>query len=156
MGYQHPEYVAYAHKLSDRFFNDYKTKHQLVQVSSGGGMKYSVDLVGCSYVGYRKVELSEARRLFVEGVESFCSIFNHDPIIRPYLQNFPFGHNNIELTLSFEDPVSGQRFSPPYISAVFCVHDIIFYRQYDWKTDSFIKYYPRLCKNFRKKTIFST
>ena len=100
-GYQEPAHIKRAHMLSARVWRTYQEKNQLVQESSGGGMSNGVDLVCCGFVGYRKVDIDEGRRMFLEGVESLCAAFNDDPVIRPYLYNYPFVQKNIRTNALF-------------------------------------------------------
>lgn len=136
--YQLPPYIERAHKLSDYCATKYRTENQLFQNCSGGGFRKSVNLIAPGFISYRKMGVEEGRRLFVEGVELFCSTFNNDPTIRPYLLNYPFEVKNIDLRIAFEDPINFQEMPPPYVSLIYCINDTILYRAYDRETQ---KYY---------------
>lgn len=100
-----------------------------------------VDLICGGFVGYRKVDIDEGRRLFVEGIETLCAAFNNDPVIRPYLHNYPFVQKNIELMLSFEDPNDFRSFPAPDLSLMYCVHNIVFYDSYNRETRQYSTFY---------------
>ena len=140
-GYQEPPHIKRADMLAARSSRAYKAKNQLIQTSSGGGMCNGINTVSCSFVGDQQIGIEEGRRLFVEGVESLCAAFNNDQEIRPFLRNYPFVQKNIDLMLSFKDPLTLQRSSNPYLCLIFCERDTIFYETYDHEKKEFIDYY---------------
>lgn len=136
-GHQMPVHIDHAHALSEQFYRTYRAENQLAQDGSGGGCVDGVATVAGSFISYRKVNVDQARRLFVRGVEMWCAIFNQNLAIRPYLRNFPFIYSNVDLMLSFEDPVSGQNISPPYVSLIYFDRDKIAYRYFDKLSGSY-------------------
>lgn len=140
-GYQSPPHIKHADKLAAHFACAYAAENQLVQIASGGGMMYGIEHITCYFEGFQKINIEESRRMFVNGVESFCAIFNNDLTIRPYLKNYPFVQKNIRLRIAFEDPIHFQPYSPPYVSLIFCERDKIFYSAYDPKKNEYVDYY---------------
>lgn len=140
-GYQSPPHIDYADTLSAHFSHDYQARNQLLQESSGGGMSDAIECISCGYVGCRNISIEEGRRLFVDGIESLCAIFNNDLTIRPYLHNYPFLEHNIRLTLSFYNTTEGQIVKNPYVNLIFCAHHTIFYDTYDAATEQYCALY---------------
>lgn len=139
--YRLPPYVEHAHVLAARCASQYQTENQLMQECSGGGIVDGVNSIDCWFVGYRKIGIEEGRRLFVEGIESFCAAFNNDLIIRPYLHNYPFDVKNIDLVLTFRDPITFQIVSSPYISFISCKNNTLLYSVYDSETEKYCIHY---------------
>lgn len=139
--YQEPPHIKHAVMLAAQATQLYGERNQLEQDSSGGGMCDGINRVACSFVGFRKIDVEEGRRLFVDGVESLCAAFNDDPVIRPYLHNYPFVQKNINLMLAFDDPICFRPFPAPYVSSIFCEYDTIFYRSYSPQTEQYDSLY---------------
>ena len=135
-----PQHIKYADKIAARFSRAYEAENQLVQVAYGGGMMDGIELVSCYFEGFQKVSIEEGRRLFVNGVESLCAMFNSDLVIRPYLNNYPFVQKNIRFRLSFIDRNFQPRLSPD-VSFIFCEHNTIFYSYYDPEKKRYIDSY---------------
>lgn len=140
-GYQEPPHIKRAQMLSAAAARTYQELNQLEQDSSGGGMCDGINRVACSFIGYRQVGIEEGRRLFVEGIESQCAALNNDSLIRPYLHNYPFVQKNIDLMLSFDDPITCSIPSHPHLCLIFCEHDTIFYHSYDHQIKDSIDIY---------------
>lgn len=140
-GYQPSPHIEHANKLAARCSRAYKNEYQLVQIASGGGMMDGIECIVRDFESSRKIGVEEGRRLFVNGIELFCSMFNQDLTIRPYLRNYPFGQKNIHLTLAFVDPIYFNPYPRPYVSLIFCEHGIIFYRAYNPQTQDYGDFY---------------
>jgi hypothetical protein len=83
-----------------------------------------------SFVGIREVDVSEARRLYVELVEGLLNQVNQDKFIRPFLHDYPATCTNTRLHLSFVNEYN-RPVSEKHIAFVFLVNNIVYYNYYD-------------------------
>ena len=132
-------------KLSDKIYNAYnkelKNKRNLYLVGSGGGMMHDIKEVFAAYVSFERLNVNEARKLYVEVVEGYLSKYNQDEKVRPYLHNFPFTVDNVDVKISFEDEKHHFR-DQGYVALMFVgKHQRLVYRAYDPKSDEFIALY---------------
>src|ERR1700722_6640758 len=94
-------------KLSDRIFIPYnkelrKQKH-LYLMGSGGAMMDDIQKVNAHYVSFERLNIEEARKLYIEVTEGYLCRYNQNEQIRPYLHNYPFTIDNLEVMIGFEN-----------------------------------------------------
>lgn len=73
----------------------------------------------------QKVDITQARILFIDMISKFLAKVNSDTEIQQYLLNYPFNENNLEMSISFFE--NGNSVSPPYISYVGIINGKVFY-----------------------------
>lgn len=66
---------------------------------TGGGAMYGVRMLSLSFYYYKEVDLETARKLIVYCVDEYLAAINSNKKIRPYLVNYPFTEQNIEIRL---------------------------------------------------------
>ena len=102
-------------------------------------MMDDVKMIGGAFSKSTALSVDEARELFVEVTEELIDRFNKDEKIRPYLHNYPFAFDNVDIMLHLSG--KGER-SPGegYVALVYKGKgDEIVYRGYDQETQ---KFYP--------------
>ena len=63
-----------------------------------------VRMLSLTFKYYNEIEVSKARELLITSVIEFASAVNADARIRPYLKNYPFGPQNIEIRILIQKP----------------------------------------------------
>lgn len=62
-------------------------------------MMDQVKMLALTFICNRPLEVEEGRKLLVTAVETFVSVINRDDKIRPYLNNYPFEPQNVEIRI---------------------------------------------------------
>ena len=65
----------------------------------------------------RKVELDEARKIYLDVFCSLLNRFNNHPYYREYMEDYPFTEKNVRLQLGYYDE-NGSGYENPYIRVV--------------------------------------
>jgi hypothetical protein len=129
-------------QLSDKIFFSYnkellKNKH-LFLIGSGGGMMDDIKKVNAYYVSFEKMNIEEARRLYVEVAEGYMSRYNENEQIRPYLHNYPLTIGNFKISIGFEDETRKYR-DQGLVAVVFNgKNNRIVYCTYDHEKEKFV------------------
>jgi hypothetical protein len=131
------EYISLSHKISDQFVKDYSKRTGVNITGSGGGMMDDIDLICLTFEGRQRLDVSGARRLYVDGVEDLLSRYNTSKIVRPYLHNFPFTIDNLRFMLGFEDGY-GKHLASGFVALVLCANGKIYYCYYDPGVDELL------------------
>lgn len=84
----------------------------------------------------KKLNLEEARTLFVRTANDFLKQVNENKKLRPYLENYPATINNLELSIGFFGP-GLEHLSSQYISRVLAIDGKIFYSIWSKEKDFF-------------------
>ncbi len=107
--HQTPEYI----KISKKIFNDYckelTLRKGLYVTGSGGAMMDDIKKVNVHFDSLASLSVDEARRLYVEVAEGFLKRYNESEVARPYLHNYPFNIENLEIMIAFEDETRKRR-----------------------------------------------
>lgn len=104
-----------------RIANNQRLKKQgLYEVGWGGGGYPEIHTICESYItiSYRFKSIDDARLFFFRHLEELVKSYNDEPEIRPYLYNFPFKPNNIELEIYFYNQWENDFLQQPYITGV--------------------------------------
>ncbi|HEY4832305.1 MAG TPA: hypothetical protein VIH61_07080 [Waddliaceae bacterium] len=108
-----------------------KKIYGLALIGSGGSIPdHQVKEFIVHYVANRPMSLDEARNLYVHSVEGLLNLINSNDELKPYLDNYPFTVNNLDLKISYWDP-NADGFDPPSVALVFLVRGNICYAYYD-------------------------
>jgi hypothetical protein len=96
-----PLYVQLAHQITEKTAKKLKKEKNLIPVGSGGGMMDDVKAMMLAFNYYNEVSIEEARKLLIDCVEEFLAAVNSNEQIRPFLHNYPFTAENIEIAIYF-------------------------------------------------------
>jgi hypothetical protein len=119
-------YVDMSNSIVGRYSKEAKKKYGFDVFATGGRMCESVECVFISYSSNQKLNVAQTRELFVEIEEELIRKYNENEEIRPYLDNFPFTSNNIELSLTFFDK-SYEFMSDGFVAYAVIIKGIIYY-----------------------------
>lgn len=116
--HREPSYCRIVDQITNSYLKEMAIPHGLVLSGYGGAMMDDVQSITLRFLSHDSLNLNEARVLYVEMMEDFLHRVNCHEKIRPHLHDFPFGVDNIKLTISFEDPQGNIR-GNGYIAMIF-------------------------------------
>ncbi len=124
---QPDNYEKYVNEIVDDFVKQMKTKHQLHCYGSGGSMPKDVEKIKVLFISYQHSTVDDARKVEVDAIQELLQRINAHEKIRPYLREYPFGPNRVDISISFrtetdDRPLDGS------VASVFLAKDKIFYR----------------------------
>lgn len=77
---------------------------QLTVCGTGGSCPFDIESVSIGFLAKEKGTLNKSRELMIKLREMYLDIINENEKIRPYLRNYPFLVDDIEVSLSFSNP----------------------------------------------------
>jgi hypothetical protein len=92
------------HELVDIFATEMEEKFGLYCSGVGGSMPWDIRKIGVRFCLQKETSIEEARELQVRATERFIEIINGSQKIRPYLIEYPWTHNGVEIAISFLKP----------------------------------------------------
>ena len=126
----HPK-IQIANSIMNDFCNEMKIKNNFVMTGIGqcNSPPDNLRALSISFLSEEKLNLDQARKLFICTCEEFLSAVNSDEHVRPWLSNYPFTGQNLEVMLSFKLK-NGLRIGPPFVTFVFVSQGMIYYSTY--------------------------
>lgn len=116
--FEDPPYCRMVNNITSSYNKTLKKKHGLRVIGSGGGMMYDVEEIGLHYVSDKRLNIQETRILFTDIVEGLLEKINADKKLRPFLHNYPFTIENLDISISFAD-ASAQWISENFVALAF-------------------------------------
>ena len=93
------DYEKIANGITYRVGKQLKKDINLQYVGGGGGMMDSIRMMAMSFQLFHEVDLPEARRILVCATTEYLNAINDSKRVRPYLRNYPFKVENIEIMI---------------------------------------------------------
>jgi len=124
------DYTKLSHRIVGAYSHELAEKKGLFFDGGGGAMMCDIKIISVSYTAFDALNIEGARKLYVEVMEEYLRRINADKSIRPYLHNYPFLYENVELRIGFDD-VSGNMMGNGYVSLMHLVRHKIYYKGYD-------------------------
>jgi hypothetical protein len=124
------KHVKYAEKVMAKAAKFLAQKYGLTPIGNGGSMMKTVDILSLSFTLSHKLNQKKSRELIIACSEDFLAIINNDKNIRPYLKNYPFNFQNIELTIFIHD-INDRKIYDPDIGVVSLFQGSVWYKTYD-------------------------
>lgn len=125
-GYKEPEYVKIADKITDEVAKKLKLEKELYLVGTGGGMMNHIRMMAMGFDFYEEIDLKTARELTVYTINEYLSAINSNESIRPYLCEYPFTAENIEIRIWPRKP-NGENPKPGNICSISATQGMIRY-----------------------------
>lgn len=97
------EYINLVDCITAKFTKELMKEKNMYLFGYGGRMMFDVEEVSMSYNIVKHASIDEARRLFVEVAEGYLARINTSEKLRPFLHNYPFTINNLDLGIGFEN-----------------------------------------------------
>lgn len=95
------DYGRMAHAIMNTYSEHLKKTKNFRLAGSGGSMAAELKVLNLMYFCNKELDLSQARRLYVEVVEGLLKVVNNTKEIRPYLHDYPFTSKNVKIQLGF-------------------------------------------------------
>ena len=100
-----------------------------------------IQKVNSHYESFECLTVDEARRLYVDVVEGYLERYNQNEEIRPYLHNYPFTVDNVEVMIGFK-PVQQQKMDQLFVALMYVgKNQRLLYRAYNHETEKFTYLY---------------
>lgn len=125
-------------QITTPFIKKMKNEKGLVLLGFGGGLMSDVENIGIDFDTYQILDLDLARKLFVETKEKLRDIVNRDKRIRPYLREYPFPADRVEIVIASRQPVGNSKLSDN-ITFIHSHKGKISYFKHDFQSDKFNK-----------------
>jgi len=124
------DYEKIADKITEQTARKLKNEKDLVLAGTGGQMMHDIQMMMMGFNFYNEVDIDTARQLLVYSVQEYLTAINSDEKIRPYLQNYPFTAQNVEIVIYFYNP-NGSKVSNGKIKiAEVSREEVIYYVDY--------------------------
>ena len=99
----HPTYV---YQVIDILEKEVAKEYRLRCWGAGGSMPTDIRSISVKFERKNPATIEEARTLMVGITEKFRTIINEHENIRPFLRDYPFPQNRIEISISFKQKKS--------------------------------------------------
>ena len=116
-----------AHRILANYSLRSSKKYSLDCHGAGGAMMHSISELCFSSYCYRKMDMDQARVLYVQMIEDFLELVNTDAAVRPFLHHYPLSIDGIDLTISFEEKGTRNRFEKGFLCYMFLIKENIYY-----------------------------
>lgn len=126
-----PKYVQLADQLQTEFTKQVYQEEHLPCWMIGGSMMNDIQVMSLGFESYQKVNIDQARKLYVKLTQKFMDKINNNTEIRPYLHTYPFTPDNAKIKLMFSDIQTNKFVSKPYIASVMATRGKVFYDVYE-------------------------
>ena len=109
--YQEDPKWALANKIYDSqigksVFFQLKKEKNLNVIESGWGLRgrENIRCMHCGFQYFNEITIEEARKLLMDTVNLYLKSINENEGIRPFMDNYPFGPENIEIRIFIYNP----------------------------------------------------
>ncbi len=120
------EYFVYVKEIVNSFVAEIEDKHGLKCVGSGGAMPCDVEKIEVLFNSKNKVNIEQARFIEIDCIEKLLGRINSHEKIRPFLREYPFKADRVNISLSFSDE-NNRSFLDGSIVHVFLAKKTIYY-----------------------------
>lgn len=90
-----------SNKIVSIFLKEIKKKYQLSCCGLGGGSRGEINTISIHLDSNNVLNINDTRKLIVAISDLLCQKFNENTAIRPYLHNYPFCSDNLDINISF-------------------------------------------------------
>jgi len=124
----------------EKVSNLIKNEFGLIPRGSSSTMMYQIKSLGLFFDYQKPVDIETGRVLLIAAAEKFAAEINSNKAIRPYLDKYPFGPQNIEIHISLLDQ-NGKDVEPGKLSFLFAHEGVLEYKIDNLKTKLFTTIY---------------
>lgn len=111
-----------------------KKEEDLYPCGTGAQMLNQIEMLALSFDYYQKIDIQEGRKLLLRCVDTFLESVNIDEPIRPYLADYPFAPENLQIRIFVHDQ-NYKNFGPGSLSVISIVDGVLEYDIRDPETD---------------------
>ena len=131
---QKPIQETYAEELVGQYIKNVESKYNLHLTSMAWGMYGgTVNLLGPGFGTKEGLDVSRSRQLLLELASELINCVNQSEKLRPYLKNYLFTIENVQITLSYR----GNNPNQQAVKLAFLKESTITYEKIDDKTDKY-------------------
>ena len=121
-----PSYIEMIGHVNSQTSKEVKKELNLVAIGTGGALMYDVKMSALSFKCYREIDIEKGRELIVKIIEKYLKNINEYRPIRPYLHNYPFKVENIEIRM-FISKSDGRDIPDGQLNYISCLDGTIKY-----------------------------
>lgn len=112
----------------------------LVPFGTAGQMMDEIKMLGLSFCYLKPLNLDEAREMLIDAVNQFTSAINANDQIRPYLNKYPFEHDNVLIEIYIFQP-GYKEVEPGKLTAIFASEGVLEYKIRGQVMDTSVTYH---------------
>ncbi|VHO02455.1 hypothetical protein [Candidatus Rhabdochlamydia sp. T3358] len=121
-----PDYEKIADDITEKTAQKLKGKKNLYLIGTGGRMMNDIQAMHMSFHFYQEVDLKKARELVVYAANEYLLDINNNEEIRPYLHEYPFTAQNVEIHIWIYKP-DRHRLPPEKIYYISAINGVLSY-----------------------------
>jgi hypothetical protein len=99
-----PDKQSLAIEVRNQTFAQLKVEKELIPCGTGSGMMDQIRMLAMSFNYYKEIDMLQARQLLIDAGTVFLKNINANEQIRPFLQNYPFKPENIQIRIFLYNP----------------------------------------------------
>jgi hypothetical protein len=122
--------VKLVNELSIKVAQKLQEKYGLIACGTGSQMMDKIKMIALSFNYYKPVDIEKARELLLAATNEMVVAVNEDVKIHPYLHEFPFGPNNVEIRI-FAYKEDGSDFPKENLSIFSEINGNLAYKTFD-------------------------
>lgn len=98
------DYLEYGLKMRNEYITEMQNLYPVI--CDGGGHKIGTFFNGfmIHFTTREKLNIRKARSLYIKLSEGLINKINSDKLIRPYLAEYPFNINDLDISLGYDNP----------------------------------------------------
>ncbi len=104
IGMEGENYEQIAHRITARTAKKLQKELGLFCIGTGGGMMGDIYHMSMSFQYFEEVDEGKARDLLVSATQEYLLAINTDKKVRPYLHNYPFMVEGIDISIWSKEP----------------------------------------------------
>lgn len=113
-------------------------QYRMKLVAAGTKTSEEIDHFVLHYIAFWKADIESARKILVQGVETFLEVLQQSPELQEKLVDRPITARDIQYNINFVQE-DGALFSPPHIAYAYLFDGVITYCYRDELFDDFIE-----------------
>lgn len=113
---------AITKKVANQIYHEF----DLIPCGSGGRMMNEIKMVALAFNYHKPLNVDAGRQLLVAAVEKFAFEMNANEEVRPFLYNYPFKANNIQIRIFIHRP-DGSHFSSDDLCLISAIDGVLEY-----------------------------
>jgi hypothetical protein len=120
------DYEKLADKITHKVATQLLIEKDMHLIGIGGQMMDDIQMMEMSFEICRPIDIPKARQLLISAIRKYLSEINNDEKIHPYLHQYPFTDQNIEIRIWIRNP-DGSRVALDKIYYVSAINGILRY-----------------------------
>lgn len=96
-------YEKLVDQVTSRFVKEMAREKKMRLFGYGGSMMDDVEKITLEFTTQQRLTIDQARMLFIEVANKYIAAINQCVELRPYLHNYPFTVDNLQMGIEFED-----------------------------------------------------